>query len=666
KGDESGKLKERVHSLEEDTAAKQKALTDANERVAQLEQANKKLEELLAVKSKQGSDIQKDAAAKGKPAATPAAATPTPTPAATKPAATPAPTPTPATTPAATATPAPAAKQEAAKPTVTPAAVPATAGNENAAPKPAEAEKPKKAKKPVPPPPPEPESSIFDNLPLLGGAALALIAVVGGGFWFIRKRRKSSFEDSIITGSDLKSNTMVGNTGGAVISTGVTENSFLTDFSRAGLGTIDTDEVDPIAEAEVYMAYGRDAQAEEILRDALVRDGSRQEVRLKLLEIYNARKNTAAFEATAQELYSATQGHGPAWAQAAAMGKALDPQNPLYQQQEPVDTGALDQTMVMSAGTLGEMTDTAKLHAPLVEDAHSEAAHVGAGSDLDFQLDAAPTAEAAPAAPSELDFDLGFDVPQVGGTAAAAPEAHPVHEVEEHHAAMPEFDLGAADVAAAEPAHAASSDLDLDLGFGTEVKPEQPPVAASASDDILSLDIPLDLGAESVHAEPAHVEPALTAPAAPHVDDHAASFELPPMGSDFDLDLDAAPEHAHAAAVAHSPNTGMAELDSPDLAGDLDFNFDMNEGHKKAEPAAPEFDIGNVSLDLDAAPGPAAAGDVMDFGVEMDDPVTTKIDLARAYIDMGDKEGAREILQEAVNEGNADQKASAETLLAQL
>jgi pilus assembly protein FimV len=442
----------------------------------------------------------------------------------------------------------------------------------------------------------------------------------------------------------------------------VTENSFLTDFSRAGLGTIDTDEVDPIAEAEVYMAYGRDAQAEEILRDALLRDGSRHEVRLKLLEIYSARKNTAAFEGAAQELYAATQGNGPFWAQAAAMGKALDPQNPLYQQQEPVDTGSLDQTMVMSAGTLGDLTDTAQLRAPLVSDAPKvdDAAHADLGADLDFQLDSAPVEAPASAVPAEMDFDLGFDVPQAGEHAAAP--------VAEHHEAASDLDMGALEIPAAghsaEALHeAAPSDLDFDLGdFSLDAKPAaavEPAPQAAAADEILSLDIPLDMGGE--HAA-AHAEPEV----APHAEEHAASFELPPMDEGFDLDLGAVPEVTHEAPAVATSSAGMAELDSPDLAGGLDFDFDMGEGQKKAEVAAPEFDIGDVSLDLDVAPGPAGPGEVMDFGVEMDDPVTTKIDLARAYIDMGDKEGAREILQEAVSEGNADQKASAETLLAQL
>ena len=59
------------------------------------------------------------------------------------------------------------------------------------------------------------------------------------------------------------------------------------------------EEVDPIAEADVYMAYGRDAQAEEILKEALQKDSNRIAVHAKLLEIYANRKDTKSFEQTA-------------------------------------------------------------------------------------------------------------------------------------------------------------------------------------------------------------------------------------------------------------------------------------------------------------------------------------------------------------------------------
>ena len=121
---------------------------------------------------------------------------------------------------------------------------------------------------------------------------------------------------------------MFGSTGGGVVNTG--ENSLASDFSREGLGNIDTDEVDPIAEAEVYLAYGRDAQAEEILKDALKKDPQRQEIYLKLLEIHAQHNKPSAFETVASELYSVTQGQGEVWQKAVALGRQLDPNNPMF------------------------------------------------------------------------------------------------------------------------------------------------------------------------------------------------------------------------------------------------------------------------------------------------------------------------------------------------
>ena len=128
--------------------------------------------------------------------------------------------------------------------------------------------------------------------------------------------------------SDLKPNTTTGTSGGGLVDTG--NSSFLTDFDKTGPGTIDTDEVDPVAEAEVYIAYGRDAQAEEILKEAMARDKTRHEIALKLLEIYHARKSATAFETVAKELRSAIGESHPMWQKAAAMGAQIDPTNPLY------------------------------------------------------------------------------------------------------------------------------------------------------------------------------------------------------------------------------------------------------------------------------------------------------------------------------------------------
>lgn len=135
-----------------------------------------------------------------------------------------------------------------------------------------------------------------------------------------------------MTSGSLKASTIIGDTATGTLTTGDT--SFLTDFSHsASNGLIDTNDVDPIAEAEVYMAYGRDAQAEEILKDAISKEPQRYELHLKLLEMYAANKNTISFETTASELYVSLGGDNPIWSKVIEMGAKLEPNNPLYQKQ---------------------------------------------------------------------------------------------------------------------------------------------------------------------------------------------------------------------------------------------------------------------------------------------------------------------------------------------
>ena len=181
--------------------------------------------------------------------------------------------------------------------------------------------------------PAAPESSflgqLIDDTPTwaLGAGGLGIVALFAGLF-AARRRKTTKFEDSIISGTDIKTNTVFGSTGGGVVNTG--DNSLASDFSREGLGSIDTDEVDPIAEAEVYLAYGRDAQAEEILKEALKKDPQRQEIYLKLLEIHAQHNKPSAFETVASELYSVSGGQGEVWQKAMALGRQLDPNNPLF------------------------------------------------------------------------------------------------------------------------------------------------------------------------------------------------------------------------------------------------------------------------------------------------------------------------------------------------
>jgi pilus assembly protein FimV len=80
---------------------------------------------------------------------------------------------------------------------------------------------------------------------------------------------------------------------------------------------------------------------------------------------------------------------------------------------------------------------------------------------------------------------------------------------------------------------------------------------------------------------------------------------------------------------------------------------------KEEAPAAP-LDLSSISLDL-GAPGDAAAPADAHW-----QEVATKLDLAKAYQEMGDKDGARELLSEVLKEGDAAQQQQAQTMLSAL
>ena len=566
-------LQDKLIAAQDDAVAKEKALKEANSRIGELDKNVKEMRALLDLQNKQMAELAKQAKAKPVVVPPPVAKV---EPAPAKPEVKPEPV-----KQAATAAPTPEKLEPLVK------AVP-----DQLKPQP----KPEQ-KKPVPVPTvkaPEPETSFIDTVlsnPLyLGGGAAAVVGALFAALWALGRRRKkslASFEDSIMTnggGSDLKINTVFGNTAGGQIDTGDT--SFLTDFSQAGMGAIDTNDVDPIAEAEVYMAYGRDAQAEEILKEAMSKDPNRHEIQLKLLEIYAGRKNTAAFETLAAELYAATSGQGTAWEKAAELGRSLDAGNPLYAVPEGKGNG-MDMPAMAAVGS------------------------------------AAITAAVAP----DLDFNLDIDT-----------QGEAVHAKADSHAQ------------AKEPAGLGDAlNLDLDTVAGAV------PKASSADTHMTALDFNLDT------IIPQAVEKHAEAP--------TGTLNL---GEDILFDI---PELS--AASSTTAVKGKKEEDTLDF----DFNLDHTAHAVPAptqqsveEPMMPELDLSGIDLDLGkTAPQmghfggqPLEDATTLAGGSTVWEEASTKLDLARAYLEMGDKEGAREILQEVLAEGGPEQQENAKKLLATL
>ncbi len=692
---ETGDLKGRLTALQEEATAREKAVKESTERVASLEKQLQDMQKLLDIKSKSLADAQN--AAKAPPPPPPAAAP--------KPVEPPKPAPVP---PPPVVAPKPAEPPKVVEPPkpVPPPPPPAPAEVKKPAPEEVQppVKKPKKVVRPVAPPPP-PEPSLLDdlagNLLPIGGGLLALV----GGVWFYlrNKRRKGldSFEKGILTTGGLKPNTVFGNTAGGTVDTGNT--SFLTDFGQgATAGMIDTNDVDPIAEAEVYMAYGRDVQAEEILKDAITKEPKRYELHLKLLEILAGRKDNGAFETLAGEIYATLGASDPVWRKVTEMGRKLEPDNPLYDDTrssvspEPAvaEASAFDETMSQQAPAEAES-------APSLD--------IGLGdtdTTLDFSLDVPESPEAVSEAGSEsggLDFEIGsLDLP-VEESLATAAEVEPA-EME----APAELDMSL-DL----PEAAASDSIQLDV---TEIGLEPEALSLDiepglAENDIgLTLDIPS--ADESVTAEPTtaldlsvQLDATETADTDAGVAEMTIEAETVPSGIALDLELPALEvaepaqeEKVSAEPIALDIDFGVMDLPeepilevkpevpteipavqgeaepapadeavAADAGNDLDFNFEVDLGEPVVIPAdtataasssVPDLDLSGISLDI--------GGDTEEISLDTSNEspdVDTKLDLVTAYIDMGDKEGARELLQEVMQEGGKSQRAKAQQLL---
>ena len=600
-------LQGRVTALEEDLVARDRALKEAGSRVSDLEKNLADLKKLAELKSQTIAKLQQQAAAK--PAAVPA-------PEAKKPEL-------------------PLAVKPAEVPPVKPAEVPKAP--EPVAPPPAPVETPKVAEAPKPPEPaavpvaeekppvkapevkkPEPQAAgeqpsfLDENLELVVGGGLILAALLGYlGYSALRRKRDTGAPTtSRISEGDLMANSVFGSTGGQAVDTGA---SIQTDFSQANLSAISADEgVDPVAEADVYMAYGRDAQAEEILLDALKNDPDRHAIHLKLLEIYAARKSPKQFEAIAKDLHQLTSGAGPDWDKAAAMGRALDAENSFYGQGE---AGAV------ASAYAADMAATTIIVPPTQAEKLREAVEMV--SQQPVVADVEPVAELD--ATDGLDFDL--DVAALSSTEAKAGKE-----------ASLDFDVGES---------AGKGDMDFNLNDTNPLgnRSVAAPAPASASD----LDFHFDI--ESAD-EPGPSEDDFS-PNATHL-----SRVTSPAGGDTSL-ADSHPLNATRLNVAESALAGTALPAAESVGAD---EFSHVDTHINRSMTETHLDLGGIDLNLDATiPMPTA------HGGDADDPdVATKIELAQAYEEMGDKEGARELLQEVLQEGSSRQRDLARSRLSAL
>lgn len=339
------------------------------------------------------------------------------------------------------------------------------------------------------------------------------------------------------------------------------------DFNAGGLETFETDEsdIDPIAEADVYLAYRRFQQAEALIKDALAREPDRPDLQLKLLEIYFGSGNKSSFESQAEALYAQVGSDADIWPKVQEMGQELCPDHPLFGGGAAAASSSLDE----AARHFNAQSDQA---APLFENNPFAEPALEESEPLWRQ----PEAQSTPSARAQSDLmDFGAEKHGGDGGDFGLNFQSPLHD-------NADVDFGGKDSLALN-AGSGEGGMEFDLsGF--------------------NFDKPKSLG-RSMRAD--------------------ASGGAQPARNQSDLELDSA-----LSAMSGSGSSEVEEvftgLDDVDLGGD--------------------------------------GGDLFS-GADM---IGTKLDLARAYIDMDDRDGARGILKEVLEEGSDTQRQEATELMRKL
>lgn len=536
----------------------------------------------------------------------------------------------------------------------------------------------------APAPQPAAEGGLFGFGWLTIAAALAaLVALVAGVLVLLRRRGDD--DDALDAAGDddvARTQLMPALTAADIAAAG---------GASAGARDDSEEGEDVIGEADVYMVYGRFSEAARVLNAAIGQDPNRADIRLKLLEVYVESGDVDGFNVQAQALSAFADD------ETIALADRLATRLP----------GAMSSS--------GDVTDGVVAAAPAADASDGEmnldfdlastdsSAPVDLDSlDIDLDMDepaAAKPADRSAAAESDLDFDLdvaGDD--DAGGDDAGLDLDGDLDDIDFGLDADNDAPAPAAAPVTRGDAAAADDDDDDDLFGDIEFERDDEPAAGAESDDSGLAKTQLLDSAAVQRALADSDDEGHTGPG--EVPDDEFSFDIDDLGADDDVDADAdagADEDAGTAAGTPGSEFLIDDLADPPTSTAADDRAVANAsvGADPIDSGADDDDDDATLLGLDLDAGADAGADAgtdadaaedrtvlatadgdLDFDLDEDefdfasdeesDEISTKLELARAYVDMGDEDGAREILGEVVRDGDDVQKREAGDLLQQL
>jgi pilus assembly protein FimV len=614
---------------------------------------------------------------------------------------TPAPAPAPSAAPEATPAPAPAPAAESSAAAEPQASAPVSADNGAPA-----------ASAPVHRPhmvpiATEESPSILDTVLkywwLLAALVVAIVALLGFRSW--RERRQSSFDDSLsrlnshadtITGQhdatfdtqplvSLRDESILVEESGTHAKPRIegaprpSAPHIAADQTISAETAVNLDQGDPLAEADFHMAYGLYDQAADLVRIAIQRDPTRRDLKLKLLEVFFVWGNKEQFLHSAHELASTRAEAAPGeWEKILIMGKQVATEDPLFSAGAAVSGAAAAGVDLDLEGGQNASIDFDVLGSP--------SAVMRAGDDIDLDIGTAigerdPTAEAAAAQATDKNFALTDE--EVASATGSTQEMTAGRMAAARFGGLNEGVTGESPTIDQQLA-ATTNNNTVTVREKVEKALQQTPHADQTAELAID-DLGLDLNSLDTVDQPALGSGADAPTMVAGLDEHSrrlletAEHGRPEFGVDaaetptgswqFD---GAATDTPGGTPVEHEHDIGAtASLQA--LTNDLDFNLGLPEAPPPSDTGRHnglDLDVGTATLPDTAFTQTQKLG-TEDLALPDLEPVTmsevgTKLDLARAYMDMGDPEGARNILEEVVAEGSVAQKQEAQRLIESL